>query len=135
MKNHFIGLFTSGIVLGFLAIPAVSASIESTPVPTKISPTVLPSRPTAPVAPSSASSTSPNPEHTLLLHKPRLPAEWGTLIQYHRETVTNSSLFDREKETIHEFLLQDSEGILRVAFYHEPEAGGAYWVVWIWDQP
>jgi len=40
-----------------------------------------------------------------------------------------------EKETIHEFLLQDSEGILRVAFYHEPEAGGAYWVVWIWDQP
>jgi hypothetical protein len=132
MKKHFIGLFTSGIVLGFLAIPAVSSNLDPTPVPAKPSPTVVPFRPTAP-APILAASV--NPVHTLVLHKPRIPAEWGQVIQYHRETVTNNSLFDRDTETIHEFLFQDSEGILRMAFYHEPSNGSGYWVVWIWDQP
>jgi hypothetical protein len=75
------------------------------------------------------------PDHTLVLHKPMIPSEWGQVIQYHRDTVTTGSLFGRESEIIHEFVLQSSDGILRVAFYHEPTTGPGYWLVWMWDQP
>jgi hypothetical protein len=87
------------------------------------------------VSPPVSASVSSNPDHSLLLHKPKIPTEWGQVIQYHRETVDTHSLFDSEKETIHEFVLQGNDGVLRVAFYHEPPSGGTYWVVWIWDQP
>ena len=147
MKQQLTALLASGIVLGFLSIPGVCFSAPATPVPSKATPTPVPTRASSPpvssaaapapraAVPPVASSFYANPGHTLLLHKPLIPSEWGQVIQYHRETITTNSLFNSEKETIHEFTLQSTDGIIRTAFYHEPETEGAYWVVWVWDQP
>jgi hypothetical protein len=69
----------------------------------------------------------------LVLHKPLLPAAWGEVIQYRRDAP--HSLFDRDRETLHEFVLRGPGGVIRVAFYHEPQEGDGFWEVWVWDQP
>lgn len=69
----------------------------------------------------------------LVIHKPMPSPAWGKVIQYHREQVLPPS--DKNHETLHEFLFQDDQGIIRTAIYHESVSGDGYWEVWVWDQP
>jgi hypothetical protein len=70
---------------------------------------------------------------TLIVHKPATDPSWGKVIQYQEEKTV--STVDKTAETLHKFLFQDSDGIVRVAIYHESESGTGYWEVWVWDQP
>jgi len=81
-------------------------------------------------APSSASS---NTSSTIIVHKPATDPSWGKVIQYQEEK--SISGIDKTNETLHKFLFQDSNGIVRVAVYHENASGNGYWEVWVWDQP
>jgi hypothetical protein len=63
----------------------------------------------------------------ITIHKPQTDPAWGKVIQYHRETAN--------RETLHEFLFQDDQGVVRTAIFHESTSGAGYWEVWIWDQP
>jgi len=93
---------------------------EATP---QVTPTAGPSKPNKNIAPLKA----------LFLHKPMPSPSWGKVIQYHREQIL--ALSEKNRETLHEFLFQDDEGIIRTATYHENASGDGYWEVWIWDQP
>jgi hypothetical protein len=69
----------------------------------------------------------------LIVHKPLIPPAWGHVIQYHRQE--NFVLSDNNRETLHEFVLQDDSGVVRTAIYHENPSGEGYWEVMVWDQP
>jgi len=62
-----------------------------------------------------------------------LSPSWGRVIQYRREQAGDAS--GNHKETLHEFVLQDDAGIVRVAVFHENGAADGYWEIWLWDQP
>lgn len=130
-----VALLLAGLLGGILGVLPVGAA---TPGPTPVAPTAtpVPPRPTAtPVPPKPSPRPPAGSGHSLSLHKAFIPPEWGRVIQYHRELVSDHSLFNRGEETVHEFVLQAPDGIVRNAFYHEPSSGNAYWVVWVWDQP
>jgi hypothetical protein len=74
-----------------------------------------------------------NNSKALVLHKPRLSPSWGKVIQYRKEQIL--VLSEKNKETLHEFVLQDADGIVRIAVFHENSSGDGYWEVWVWDQP
>jgi hypothetical protein len=74
-----------------------------------------------------------NSSSTLIVHKPATDPAWGKVIQYQQEETISS--VDKTHETLHKFLFQDSDGIVRVAVYHESASGTGYWEVWVWDQP
>jgi len=150
MRSVPSALLPLGFLIGILgAAPGAEAatikiSVSSpTPIvaPEESTPTATPTPKPSPktVEPQDFPSESPDKEtelnHVLTLHKPVVPPEWGRVLQYHREIATTNSLFEREKETIHEFVLQSSKGVIRNAFYHEPASGNGFWVVWVWDQP
>jgi hypothetical protein len=78
-------------------------------------------------------TASANSSATLIVHKPATDPSWGKVIQYQQEQAVSN--IDRTHETLHKFLFQDSNGIVRVAVYHENASGNGYWEVWIWDQP
>jgi hypothetical protein len=63
----------------------------------------------------------------LVIHKPRPSPAWGKIVQFRREEIN--------KETLYEFVLQDDQGIIRTATYHENSSGDGYWEVLVWDQP
>jgi len=69
----------------------------------------------------------------IVVHKPQPIAAWGKVIQYKREEIL--ALTEKNRETIHEFVFQDEDGIIRTATYHENASGDGYWEVWVWDQP
>ena len=78
-------------------------------------------------------TVSTNSSSTLIVHKPVTDPSWGKVIQYQQEQAISN--IDRTRETLHKFLFQDSNGIVRVAVYHESASGNGYWEVWVWDQP
>lgn len=80
-----------------------------------------------------AANHGTGPSKDLVIHKPMPSPSWGKVIQYHREQVLPPS--DKNHETLHEFLFQDDQGIIRTAIYHESVSGDGYWEVWVWDQP
>ena len=82
---------------------------------------------------ASTSSSDLNAPKAIVLHKPLIPAAWGQVIQYSHDTP--HALFDRDLETVHEFVLKGQDGIFRVARYHEPQSGAGFWEVWVWDLP
>ncbi len=96
-------------------------------------PTLTPSPTWTPAPAQNAVTQIQGSSNVLVLHKPLLPAAWGEVIQYRRDTP--HSLFDRDRETLHEFVLRGPNGVFRVAFYHEPPEGSGFWEVWVWDQP
>ena len=69
----------------------------------------------------------------IVVHKPKPPASWGRVIQYKREEIL--ALTEKNRETLHEFIFQDEDGIIRTATFHENASGDGYWEVWVWDQP
>jgi hypothetical protein len=75
----------------------------------------------------------PDPSKAIVLHKPKPSPAWGKVIQYRQEKVT--ALSDKDSETLHEFVFQDADGIIRTAIFHENASGDGYWEVWVWDQP
>jgi hypothetical protein len=75
---------------------------------------------------------NPNGAKALILHKPMPSPSWGKVIQYHREQIL--ALSEKNRETLHEFVFQDEDGIVRTATFHENSAGDGYWEVWVWDQ-
>lgn len=70
---------------------------------------------------------------TITIHKPATDPAWGKVIQYQQEQAISS--IDKTRETLHKFLFQDSQGIMRLATFHESASGNGYWEVWVWDQP
>jgi hypothetical protein len=58
---------------------------------------------------------------------------WGRLVQYRKDQIF--ALAEDKRETLHEFVFQDDQGIVRTAVYHETASGTGYWEVWVWDQP
>jgi hypothetical protein len=84
--------------------------------------------PVASPTPSTSNGSAP-----LVVHKPATDPAWGKVIQYQEEKTVSTG--DKTGETLHKFLFQDSNGIIRVAIYHESESGTGYWEVWVWDQP
>jgi hypothetical protein len=58
---------------------------------------------------------------------------WGKVVQYKREQIP--ALMGKDPETLYEFVMQDEDGIIRVATFHENSSGDGYWEVWVWDQP
>ncbi len=100
------------------ATPDTSLTTSATPKPTPVKPNY---------------SNSPSTTEALVIHKPKPSPAWGKVIQYHREQVT--SLSDKEQETLHQFVFQDDNGIIRTAIFHENASGDGYWEVWVWDQP
>jgi len=70
---------------------------------------------------------------TITIHKPTTDPAWGKVIQYQQEQAISST--DKTREILHKFLFQDSQGIIRLATFHESTSGNGYWEVWVWDQP
>src|SRR5580658_10138490 len=100
--------------------PDTSLTISSTPTP-------------QPTPDKPEYTDHPDPSKALVLHKPKPSPAWGKVIQYHQEKVM--ALSDKDNETLHEFLFQDDNGIIRTAIFHENASGDGYWEVWVWDQP
>jgi hypothetical protein len=119
-------------ILVFIFLVGLSAPLVQGADPEEtLTPTASPTG--TPVPAQKAVSQIQGSSNVLVLHKPLLPAAWGEVIQYRRDTP--HSLFDRDRETLHEFVLRGPNGVLRVAFYHEPQEGDGFWEVWVWDQP
>jgi len=78
-------------------------------------------------------TVSSNSSNAIIVHKPATDPSWGKVIQYQQEQAVSN--IDRTRETLHKFLFQDSNGIIRVAVFHENTSGNGYWEVWVWDQP
>jgi hypothetical protein len=97
--------------------PDASLTVTSTPTP----------------QPTPDYTDHPDPSKALILHKPKPSPAWGKVIQYHQEKVI--ALSDKDNETLHEFLFQDENGIIRTAIFHENASGDGYWEIWVWDQP
>jgi len=132
MKYYFPT--ASLLVFAFLAVTfqgfAASPKKIATPVPV-YTPTPQPQPtaiPTVVMAPDNI-----NVPKTLVVHKPLPNPAWGKVVQYHREQ--NFALADKSWETLHEFVFQDSNGVVRTATYHETSSGDGYWEVWVWDRP
>jgi len=86
-----------------------------------------------PPAPTPKAVRTPAPGSILTLHHKMLDPAWGRVIQYRK---TESRAFsDKARETLHEFVLQDTDNIVRVATFHENAQGKGYWEVWVWDLP
>jgi len=68
----------------------------------------------------------------LEIHKPMIPTAWGRVLQYKKEV--NFALASHNQETLYEFVLQNNDGIIRTATYHESPDGDGYWEVYVWDQ-
>jgi hypothetical protein len=68
----------------------------------------------------------------LEIHKPMIPTAWGRVLQYKKEV--NFALASHNQETLYEFVLQNNDGIIRTATYHETPDGDGYWEVYVWDQ-
>jgi hypothetical protein len=69
----------------------------------------------------------------LEIHKPMIPPAWGRVIQFKKDI--NFVLVGHDQETLYEFVLETSDGIIRTATYHETSDGDGYWEVYVWDQP
>lgn len=76
---------------------------------------------------------SPNMSKIIAIHKPMPSPSWGKVVQYHREKAV--AMPGKNPETLHEFLFQDGQGIIRTAIFHENASGDGYWEVWVWDLP
>ena len=128
-KWLFWGLF---LILPFLSGTIPCRADDSMP-PTVATPTaVVPqSQPTTATAPKI--HLSGEASRALMIHRPRPSPAWGKVIQYHRQEVL--PLSDKNRETLHEFLFQDDDGVVRTATFHESASGDGYWEVYVWDQP
>jgi hypothetical protein len=86
-----------------------------------------------PSVPKATPTHAPKTSGVIAVHKPQIDPAWGKVVQYHREQVGGAS--DKNRETLHEFLFQDDQGVIRTAIFHENVSGNGYWEVWVWDQP
>jgi hypothetical protein len=120
-KTRFVFLKVMLIALFFTCCRASFALDNSTPI----------------VTPDASSQNKKNndtePTTTLIVHKPSANPAWGKVISYQQEQAISST--DKTHEILHKFLFQDSQGIVRLATFHESASGGGYWEVWVWDQP
>jgi hypothetical protein len=107
---------------------SLAAADPSTPAP---EPTAT-STPEA-ARPSPKKAPTPSPGSVLNIHHKMLDPAWGRVVQYRKYEVKAYS--EKERETLHEFVLQDTDNVVRVATYHENAKGEGYWEVWVWDLP
>ena len=119
-QTRFIFLNVMLIALFFTCVRASFALDNSTPIVTDTSS-------------QNKKNDNTEPTTTLIVHKPAANPAWGKVISYQQEQAISST--DKTRETLHKFLFQDSQGIVRLATFHESASGGGYWEVWVWDQP
>ena len=122
--------------LAFL-FPAVASLHAAAADPTPdaaVTPAPSPAAKATPVPKKPSTGRLDGSSKVLVLHRPLLPPEWGEVIQYRRESPR--SLFERnDKETIHEFVIRGTDGLLKIAYYHDSPDGSGFWEIWVWDQP
>lgn len=113
------------VPLAFLLVlvfgPIVAAPETPTPTPEA----------TTPATPRKV--RTPYPGTILNIHRKMLDPAWGQVIQYRK--YESKTFSDRERETIHEFVLQDNDRVVRIASFHENAKGEGYWEVLVWDLP
>jgi hypothetical protein len=108
-------------------------------LPAQETPTAAPTGSPVPTETPSPKTHHPDRNKTtgstqiIVVHKPQPLAAWGKVIQYKREEIL--ALTEKNRETLHEFVFQDEEGIIRTATYHENASGDGFWEVWVWDLP
>ena len=96
-------------------------------------PTATPTVTATPTPLSQPRSISNNTNSkTLILHKPATNPAWGRVVEYHKENALSTA--DKTPETLHVFLFQDDQAIVRTAIYHESSSGDGYWEVFVWDR-
>ncbi|HVZ80570.1 MAG TPA: hypothetical protein VHE12_07200 [bacterium] len=93
----------------------------------------VPTNTPSPIVPKNSRDKISRSPRTIVVHKPQPPGSWGKVVQYKREDIL--ALSEKNRETLHEFVFQDENGIIRTATYHENADGEGYWEVWVWDQP
>jgi hypothetical protein len=131
-RLSFALLLVSCLLPFWLFAAAAKLQPTATPVPTAaLVPTMTPLPTVVPVAAKPPANV--NNSKALAIHKPLLNPSWGKVAQYRREQ--NFTLTDKSWETLHEFVMQDDNGIVRIATYHESASGEGYWEVWVWDRP
>jgi hypothetical protein len=106
----------------------ILSTVSNEPATTQAAPTPKANSDNTPKTGGGQSSTK-----ALEIHKPMLSPAWGKVIQYRKEVLNPNS--DKNRETLYEFVLQDDQGIIRTATYHESASGDGYWEVLVWDQP
>jgi hypothetical protein len=126
-RLSFALLLVSGLFSFWVLAAATKVQPTATPVPT---PTPVP---TSVPAAASKPPVNANISKSLVVHKPLVNPSWGKVAQYRREQ--NFALADKSWETLHEFVMQDDEGTVRIATYHESASGDGYWEIWVWDRP
>ena len=121
-------LFSPYIVLG-----KDEAGTENQPIQVLEEPTPKPTstptpQPTPTPTPKPKPSASTGNSKYIVLHKPSVNPAWGKVIQYHTEPSPANH------ETLHVFLFQDEEGVVRTAVFHEDATGDGYWEILVWDR-
>src|SRR5581483_8422610 len=120
--------------LFFLVFPllVLSYSVHSQDLQTPTSAPAAHAPTDTPTPISGKKAVGTNTAKALIVHKPKPSPSWGKVIQYHREVIL--ALTESNRETLHEFVFQDDDGIIRTAIFHENSSGDGYWEVWVWDQ-
>jgi hypothetical protein len=134
-SRHFLLLLLPLFFLGATAKKTTSDT-DTQPPSSLLEPALDPAAaPTPSLRPASSKPKTYKNQNSKVIeiHKPMPSPAWGRVLQYHREKVVNFS--EKNQETLHEFLFQDEEGVIRTALFHEYASGEGYWEVWIWDQP
>ncbi len=77
---------------------------------------------------------SPAESSILGIHKKALAPAWGKIVQYRK--YETKAFSEKSREDLYEFVLQDENGVVRIATYHEnANSSSGYWELLIWDQP
>jgi hypothetical protein len=129
MKIHPLGL-----LMALILLTSAVVSADDVPTPSENQTPTTPNTPTPlPTSTPPKSENGQNFSKALVIHKPRPSPSWGKVVQYHRDQIL--ALSEKNRETLHEFVFQDENGIVRTAIFHENASGDGYWEVWVWDQP
>lgn len=118
------------MALLFLAACEIAGAAEVASTAPSPTPTATPEILSSPLA---RKARTPSPTSILTLHRKMLDPAWGRVVQYRKSETKSFS--EKDREILHEFVLQDTENVVRVATFHENTKGEGYWEVWVWDLP
>ncbi len=132
---NFLLLFFTILSISFVSSTAIAKAKASAEQAIQVldepTPTPLPAATPTPV-PKPRTVVNESNAKTLVLHKPATNPAWGRVVEYRKETAQSN--VDKTTETLHVFLFQDDQGVVRTAVYHEGASGDGYWEVLVWDR-
>ncbi len=123
-------LFLGGFLFAFSPVLAKDTAVTGAKDSASLTPDAADTaEPTVTPVPKRVLKKAPNLKQVIEIHKPMPDPSWGKVLQYHMETAPDA------KGTLHKFLFQSEDGILRSAIYHDETSGDGYWEVLVWDLP